>query len=111
MTMVPLPKCKGEYRSIGIVEVLWKVCSVAVNRFLKRSVVFHDVLHGFRDGRGDRDVYFIGQSGTSTGQACTQSPLPSLTGFPQGILLAGQGVVFGYIERIRARSEPGLATQ
>ena len=111
MTMVPLPKCKGEYRSIGIVEVLWKVCSVAVNRCLKRSVVFHDVLHGFREGCGDRDLYFIGQSGISAGQACTQSPLPSITGFPQGILLAGQGLVSRDLERICAGSEPGLATQ
>ena len=35
-TMVLLQKWKGEYRGIGIVEVLWKVCSVVVNCRLKR---------------------------------------------------------------------------
>ena len=51
-TMVVLPKGKGGYRGIGIVEVLRKVCSVVVNFRLKRSVVFHDALHGFREGQG-----------------------------------------------------------
>ena len=31
--------------------MLWKVCSVVVNFRLKRSVVLHDTLHGFREGR------------------------------------------------------------
>ena len=52
LMMVLLPKRKGEYRGIGIVEVLWKVCSVVVNCHLKRSVVLNDALHGFREGRG-----------------------------------------------------------
>ena len=34
-TMVILPKGKGGYRGIGMVEVLWKVFSVVVNCFLK----------------------------------------------------------------------------
>ena len=46
--MVFLPKGEGEYRGIGIVEVLWKVCSVLVNCLLKRSVFLHVALHGFR---------------------------------------------------------------
>ena len=33
---------------IGIVEVLWKMCSVEVKCFLKRIVVLHDALRGFR---------------------------------------------------------------
>ena len=45
-------KWKGEYRVIGMAEVLWKVCSVVVSCRLKRSVVLHDALHGFREGRG-----------------------------------------------------------
>ena len=40
------------YRGIGLVEVLWKVFSVVVNCWLKISVVLHDALHGFREGRG-----------------------------------------------------------
>ena len=36
---------------IGLVEVLWKVCSVVVSLSLKRSVVLHDTLRGLREGR------------------------------------------------------------
>ena len=46
--MVLIPKGKGEYRGIGLVEVLWKVCSVVVTCRLKRSVVLHNQLHRFR---------------------------------------------------------------
>ena len=50
--MVLIQKGKGEYRGIGLVEVLWKVCSVVVSCRLEKSVVLHDTLHGFREGRG-----------------------------------------------------------
>ena len=46
--MVLLLKEKGGYRGIGIVEVLWNVCSVGVNCSLKRRVVLHESRHGFR---------------------------------------------------------------
>ena len=51
-TMVLLPKGGGGTETIFIVEVLWKVCSVVVNCWLKSSVVLHDALHGFRERRG-----------------------------------------------------------
>ena len=51
-TMVFLPKRRGEYRGIGIVEVVWKVCTAVVNFRLKQSVTLHDSLHGFRSRRG-----------------------------------------------------------
>ena len=47
--MVLLPKWNWEYRFIWLVEFLWKVCSVVVNSCLKRSVMLHDALHGFRE--------------------------------------------------------------
>ena len=50
--MALIPKGKGEYMEIGLVEVLWKVCTVVVNCRLKRSVVLYDALHRFRTGRG-----------------------------------------------------------
>ena len=50
--MVLIPKGKGGYMGIRIVEVLCKVCSFVVNCRLKKSVVMHDALHGFREGRG-----------------------------------------------------------
>ena len=46
--MVLLLKERGGYRGIGIVEVLWNVCSVVVNCSLKRRVVFHDTFRWFR---------------------------------------------------------------
>ena len=54
--MVLLPKGKGYYRGIGLVEVSWKVISVVVNYCLKRSAVLHNALHGFREGRGTGTV-------------------------------------------------------
>ena len=52
MTMVLIPKDKGEYRGIGLVETIWKVCMSIVNSRLQSSIVLHDALHGFRHGRG-----------------------------------------------------------
>ena len=37
---------------IGMVEVLWNVCSVVVNLWLKRSAVLHNTLREFIEGRG-----------------------------------------------------------
>ena len=51
-TMVLILKEKGGYWEIGMVEVLWKLCLVVVNFHLKSSIVLHDALHGFREGRG-----------------------------------------------------------
>ena len=50
--MVFLLKGRGEYRGIGLVEGVWKVYARVVNCWLKRSVMFHYSLHGFRKGRG-----------------------------------------------------------
>ena len=47
-----LPKWRGEYLGIGLVEVVWKVCVAVVNFSLKRSVILHNALHDFREGRG-----------------------------------------------------------
>ena len=50
--VVLILKGKGDYRGIGLVEVMWKVVAVILNRRLASSITFHDVLHGFRAGRG-----------------------------------------------------------
>ena len=50
--MVLIPKGKGDYQGIGLVEVMWKVVAVVLNRRLTSSITFHDVLHGFRAGHG-----------------------------------------------------------
>ena len=38
--------------TIGLVEVMWKVVAVVLNRRFTSSITFHDVLHGFRAGHG-----------------------------------------------------------
>ena len=50
--VVLILKGKGDYRGIGLVEVMWKVMAVILNCRLTSSITFHDVLHGFRAGRG-----------------------------------------------------------
>ena len=51
--MVVIPRGGGtNFRGIGLVEVMWKVISIIINRRLSSSIQFHDVLHGFHVGRG-----------------------------------------------------------
>ena len=72
-TMVLLPKGRGEYRGIDLVEVVWKVCATVVNYRLKRTVTLHGVLHGLRAGRGTR---------TATLEANMEHQLAGLTHEP-----------------------------
>ena len=51
-TMLLLPKGKGEYRGIGLVEVARKVCTVVLELRLKKGVELHYSLHGFWEGIG-----------------------------------------------------------
>ena len=46
--VVLIPKGKGEFRGIGLVEVTWKLITVILHRRLTTGIQFHDVLHGFR---------------------------------------------------------------
>ena len=46
--VVLIPKGKGDYRGIGLVEVMWKVVAVILNHRLTSSITFHDVLYGFQ---------------------------------------------------------------
>ena len=47
-----MPKGNGEYRGIGLVEVLWKTMPGLINRITDKAFRFQDVLCGFREGRG-----------------------------------------------------------
>jgi hypothetical protein len=47
-----IPKASGGTRGIGLLEVMWKVCSVIINRRLQQSITFHESLHGFRKEHG-----------------------------------------------------------
>ena len=45
------PERGGDYRGIGLLEPIWKVVEVLMDkRFL--AIEFHDCLHGFLAGRG-----------------------------------------------------------
>ena len=48
----PYPQGEKDYRGIGLVEVMWKVVAVILNRRFTSSITYHDALHGFRAGRG-----------------------------------------------------------
>ena len=45
--MVLILKIVGDYRGIGLVEIIWKVCKFIVNNRLQNSITVHDVLYGF----------------------------------------------------------------
>ena len=48
--LVLISKWGGEYRIIGLVEVVWKVVTVILNRRFTASIDFYDVLNGFWAG-------------------------------------------------------------
>ena len=48
-----IPKGGGtNFWEVGLVKVLWKLISGIINCRLFSYIQFHDVLHGFRAGRG-----------------------------------------------------------
>ena len=51
-TVVLIPKGKGDFRVIGLVEVLWKTITSLLNLPIAAAISFHDTLHGFWAGRG-----------------------------------------------------------
>ena len=50
--MVLIPKSKGYYRIIGLLEVVWKVVANILNLLLTASIAYHEFLHGVRAVRG-----------------------------------------------------------
>ena len=51
-TVVLILKRKKEYKGVGLVEVTWKVVAMILHRRLTTVIKLHNVLHGFREGRG-----------------------------------------------------------
>ena len=49
-TVVLIPKGKGEFRGVGLVEVTWKVVAVIIHRQPTTRIQLHEALHGFREG-------------------------------------------------------------
>ena len=50
--LVLLPKGNADTRSIGLLEVLWKLVESIIDTWIKTTVMFHDILHGFIACRG-----------------------------------------------------------
>ena len=50
-TVVLLPKGGGDFRGIGLIEVIWKLIATIIDKRLKKAE-HHDALHGFRAKRG-----------------------------------------------------------
>ena len=52
-TLILLPKAvEGQFRGIGLLEIVWKLISRIIDTRIKEAVQFHDCLHGFRARRG-----------------------------------------------------------
>ena len=50
--VVLFSKGGGDYRGIGIVEVMWKAVTVIFNIRFTASITYHNSFHGFWAGRG-----------------------------------------------------------
>ena len=48
--VVLIPKGGGDYRVIGIVEVMWKAVTVILNRHFTASIAYHDSLRRYQAG-------------------------------------------------------------
>ena len=46
--VVLIPKGGGDYRGIGLVEVIWKAVAMILNICFIATITYHDFLHGFR---------------------------------------------------------------
>ena len=54
--MTPLPKGKGEYRGIELVEAICKMINTIINSHFRTAISIHDSLHGFRQEMGTGTV-------------------------------------------------------
>ena len=72
-----IPKGGGEYKGIGLIEVICKVFASIVNNIIWNELTLHEFFHNFRKGRG---------KGTATieenlaQKICRNSPRATFTG-------------------------------
>ena len=77
--MVLILKIVGDYRGIGLVEIIWKVCKLIVNNRLQNSITVHDVVYGFiRWGGGVGISNHESKSGTKTRMNIPQTTFPGI---------------------------------
>ena len=55
-TFILIQNRNGDFRSIGMVEVLWKTVMGILNCRLISEIQCYDTLHGFRTGKGARNA-------------------------------------------------------
>ena len=51
-TVVLIPKGRGDFPGIGLIEVLWKAVARLLNCWLTEDISFHNTLHGLWAGQG-----------------------------------------------------------
>ena len=73
-SVVLLPKDSGGVCGIGLVEVIWKVISLVINRRLLNSMTFHNSLHRCLPRRGT-DTAIIEAKLVQQLVLCKQLPL------------------------------------
>ena len=50
--VILIPKCKGDFLGIGLIEVLWKAITSLLNHRITAAIFFHDMLRVFWAGQG-----------------------------------------------------------
>ena len=90
--VVLIPKGKGDYREIFLVEVTWKVVAETLNHQLTASITFHDFLHGFREGCG---------MGTATLEAKLLQQLAALREYILYVIFMNLHKVYDALDRSR----------
>ena len=50
--VILIPKRKGDFRGIGLIEGIWKEIAILLNRRITAVILLHDRLHVFWAGRG-----------------------------------------------------------
>ena len=51
-TVSIIPKVRGDFQGVGLIEVLWKLVASLLNCRLTAAISFHDTLHRFWAGPG-----------------------------------------------------------
>ena len=54
IVMVLIPKGRGEYIGIVLVEVIWKIYASIINNRLRTDITLYNTLRNFIEGRGTR---------------------------------------------------------
>ena len=85
-------KGRGEYRGIGLVEVIWKVRTLIMKNRLRDTINLHSALHGFRKGRG---------KGTATMEAKLDHNLAIMVHEPLFQVLLDVKKAYNSLDRVR----------